>query len=133
MALSIRWYRLSNCPVGPRRPWRGNSVRYQPVRIVRILRLISFAYFALVFLTACVARGADEQPRRILLLEGLTATQPAGVRTLEAFKNRLKERGVENIEMFIEFLELGRFPGQAQETRTARFLAKNIPKIRQTC
>ncbi len=83
---------------------------------------ISFAYFAVVLLTAWWPAGADERPRRILLLEGLTVTQPAGVRTLEAFKNRLKERGVENIEMFIEFLELGRFPGQAHETRTAQFL-----------
>ncbi|MBT1514451.1 PAS domain-containing protein [Bradyrhizobium sp. SRL28] len=56
------------------------------------------------------------------MLEGLTATQPAGVRTLEAFKSRLKERGVQNIEIFIEFLELGRFPGQAHETRTAHYL-----------
>ena len=84
--------------------------------------LISFVYFTLVFLTACRPAVADQRPRRIVLLEGLTATQPAGVQTLEAFKNRLKERGVENIEMFIEFLELGRFPGQAHETRTAHFL-----------
>ena len=86
--------------------------------------LISFVYSALVLLTACSHAVADQRPRRILLLEGLTATQPAGVRTLEAFKNRLRERGVENIEMFIEFLELGRFPGPAHETRTAHFLAE---------
>ena len=97
-------------------------MRYQPVRVVRICALISFVYSALVFLIACWPAVADQRPRRIVLLEGLTATQPAGVRTLEAFKNRLKERGVENIEMFIEFLELGRFPGQAHETRTAHFL-----------
>lgn len=83
---------------------------------------ITFVYSALVLLTAWWPAGAGEQPRRILLLEGLTVTQPAGVRTLEAFKNRLKERGVENIDTFIEFLELGRFPGQAHKTRTARFL-----------
>ena len=93
-------------PIGPRRAH---------------IALISFAYSALVLLTACWPAVANQRPRRILLLEGLTATQPAGVRTLEAFKNRLKERGVENIEMFIEFLELGRFPGQAHETRTAQF------------
>ena len=72
------------------------------------IALISFLS-ALVFLTASWPAGANEQPRRILLLEGLTATQPAGVRTLEAFKNRLKERGAENIEMFIEFLKLEDF------------------------
>jgi PAS domain S-box-containing protein len=96
-------------PTGPRR-----------AHIARI----NFVCSALIFLTAWWPAGADEQPRRILLLEGLTVTQPAGVRTLEAFKNRLKERGVENIEMFIEFLELGRFPGEAHKTRTARFLAE---------
>ncbi len=85
---------------------------------------VSFVCSALVFLTTLWPAAADEQPRRILLLEGLTVTQPAGVRTLEAFKNRLKEKGVENIETFIEFLELGRFPGQAHETLTARFLAE---------
>ena len=95
-------------PAGPRRAHRA------PIRFLS----------ALVLLTVSWPGGANEQPRRILLLEGLTATQPAGVRTLEAFKNRLKERGAENIEIFIEFLELGRFPGQAHETRTARFLGE---------
>src|SRR5262249_42885972 len=88
--------------------------------------LIAYFICALVLQLALWPAAADEKPRRIFLLEGLTSTQPAGMRTLEAFKGRLKEKGTENIEIFIEFLELGRFPGAAHEARTARFLSEKF-------
>jgi signal transduction histidine kinase len=80
----------------------------------------------LVFPLAARPAAAADVPRRILLLEGLTPTQPAGVRTYEAFKKRLDERGVKNVEVFIEFLELGRFPGPAHEASIARFLGERF-------
>jgi C4-dicarboxylate-specific signal transduction histidine kinase len=60
------------------------------------------------------------------LLEGLTPTQPAGLETLQAFKQRLDERSSEKFEVFIDFLELGRFPGSAHEARTARYLSEKF-------
>jgi signal transduction histidine kinase len=86
------------------------------------------ACFSVILAFTLVARSADaaDQPRRILLLEGLTATQPAGVQTFEAFKRRLAERGVENVEVFIDFLDRGRFPGRDQDARTGRFLAEKF-------
>ena len=41
-------------------------------------------------ISTCVS-SAQERRRRILLLEGQSATQPGGVRTFEAFRTRLKE------------------------------------------
>ena len=71
--------------------------------------------------------AAAEAAQRIFLIEGLTATQPAGLRTLEAFKSRLREKGGnKNIEVFIEFLELGRFPGDAHRARMARHLSETF-------
>jgi PAS domain S-box-containing protein len=87
--------------------------------------------FALGF--ACVTAQADEPPRRIYLLEGLAAAQPAGVSTRAAFEQRLKERSSEHFEIFTDFLELGRFPGAAHEARMVRLLsgkyAQNPPAL----
>src|SRR5262249_50273137 len=86
------------------------------------------AYFmcVLVFQTVAWSAAANETSRRIFLLEGLTPTQPAGMQTLEAFKDRLKERGAQNIEIFVDFLELGRFPGPEHEAQMARFLSEKF-------
>src|SRR5882672_12872312 len=43
---------------------------------------------------------AGEGPRRIFLLEGLTASEPSVQRTVEAFTQRLKERSSEDIEVY---------------------------------
>jgi signal transduction histidine kinase/ABC-type uncharacterized transport system substrate-binding protein len=66
---------------------------------------------------------ASESPRRILLLEGLTPTQPAVVQTVEGFERRLKERNAGNLEVLTEFLDLGRFRGPDSEDRLVRFLS----------
>jgi PAS domain S-box-containing protein len=79
---------------------------------------------ALLFPIVAEPAAAQNAPQRIFLLEGLTATQPAGLRTLEAFQNQLKEKGGRNIEVFIDFLELGRFPGEAHRKRTAQYLSE---------
>jgi C4-dicarboxylate-specific signal transduction histidine kinase len=80
----------------------------------------------LALIIVAVTAAADEKPRRVLLLEGLTATQPAGLRTLEAFRKRLDEKGAKNVELFIDFLELGRFPGEAHEIQMAHYLAEKF-------
>src|SRR5262252_9026379 len=63
------------------------------------------------------------QERRIYFLESLSPTQPAAIRTIEGFKKRLSEKTTEHFEIFIDYMELGRFPGQAHLDRTVRFLA----------
>ena len=45
------------------------------------------------------------------------------MRTIEAFEKRLAEKTTERFEIFIDYLDLGRFPGAAHSERTARFLA----------
>src|SRR5262252_4720566 len=68
------------------------------------------------------AAGSVEQ-RRIYFLETLSPTQPAAIRTIEGFKKRLNEKTTESFEIFIDYMELGRFPGQAHLDRTTQFLA----------
>src|SRR6185436_15877259 len=76
----------------------------------------------LALFIAFPARAA-ENPRRIYLLQGLTATQPAADVTVEAFRARLKEVSSEDIEVFTDFLDIGRFPGPEHEKRLIPFLS----------
>jgi C4-dicarboxylate-specific signal transduction histidine kinase len=84
--------------------------------------------YLLILASALLAWGtsgllaAGEPPRRILLLEGQAARQPGGVKTFEAFRHRLKERSVNNIEIYFDHLDLARFPGPAHAEHTARYL-----------
>jgi C4-dicarboxylate-specific signal transduction histidine kinase len=66
---------------------------------------------------------ADGERRRIYFLESLRPTQPAAIRTIEAFEKRLAEKTTEHFEIFIDYLEVGRFPSEANAERSARFLA----------
>jgi len=84
-------------------------------RCIQVLVLI-FA-FSIAF-PAIAAEG----PRRIYLLQGLTATQPGADVTVEAFKARLKEASSETIDVFTDFLDIGRFPGPEHEKRLVPFL-----------
>jgi PAS domain S-box-containing protein len=71
---------------------------------------------------ACSPATGAEQRRRIYFLESLAPTQPAATRTIEAFQRRLAEKTGENFEIFIDYMELERFPGQAHIDRTVRYL-----------
>src|SRR5262245_38940719 len=77
----------------------------------------------ILFCIASWPAGGNEQRRRIYFLESLTPTQFAAVRTIEAFRKRLSEKTSENFEIFVDYMELGRFPGQAHIDRMVRFLA----------
>src|SRR5215471_4120513 len=81
-----------------------------------------------VFIGAAPARAA-ETPHRVLLLEGLTDTQPSVRRTLEAFTQRLKQKSSEHIEVFSDFLDLGRFSSPAQEARLISFLNAKFDQL----
>jgi C4-dicarboxylate-specific signal transduction histidine kinase len=73
---------------------------------------------------------AGQRPHRILLLEGLTPTQPAVIQTLQGFKRRLQQKGAGNIEVAVEFLDLGRFHGLDDENRLVRFLSERLVQER---
>jgi hypothetical protein len=63
-----------------------------------------------------------DQRRRIYFLESLSPATPAAVRTIDAFKQRLSEKTGENFDIFVDYMELVRFPGQAHADRTAQYL-----------
>jgi signal transduction histidine kinase len=74
-----------------------------------------------------------EQARRIYLFEGLAPWQPGGTASLEAFRQRLKQKSPVQHELYLDHLDLGRFPGKAHEERLVRFLgekfAQNPPHL----
>jgi signal transduction histidine kinase len=80
----------------------------------------------LVLSVAATAVRAAESPRRVYLLQGLTATQPGAEVTVAAFKGRLKEISTEEIEVFTDFLDIGRFPGPEHERRLIPFLGGKL-------
>jgi signal transduction histidine kinase len=85
------------------------------------MRLRCFVFSALL----CVASQSAnaEQRRRIYFLESLSPATPAAVRTIEAFKQRLSEKTSESFDIFIDYMELVRFPTQSHTDRTAQYLA----------
>jgi PAS domain S-box-containing protein len=78
---------------------------------------------AILLCLAAWPAQADGERRRIYFLESLRPTQLAAIRTIEAFEKRLAEKTTERFEIFIDYLELGRFPSEAHAERSARFLA----------
>jgi signal transduction histidine kinase len=73
---------------------------------------------------------AGEGPRRVFLLEGLSATEVWVQGTVEAFTQRLKERSSEDVEVYSDFLDLGRFRGPANEDQLVRYLAGKFAQVR---
>jgi PAS domain S-box-containing protein len=92
----------------------------------RARRIVSARLAALVLaILYCAAWSpatGEEQRRRIYFLESLSPTQPAAIRTIEAFRRRLGEKTTESFDIFIDYMELERFPGQAHIDRTVRYL-----------
>ncbi len=92
-------------------------------RIARCVRTLLLIVAALVVVSPA---NAAEGSRRIYLLQGLTATQPNADVTVAAFKARLQLQSSETIEVFTDFLDIGRFPGPEHEKRLVPFLAGKI-------
>lgn len=70
------------------------------------------------------AVAPGDHRRRIYFLESLAPTQFAAIRTIDAFQKRMAERTSETFDIFIDYMELERFPGQAHIASTARYLAE---------
>src|SRR6185436_2116929 len=69
-----------------------------------------------------VAR-AQEKPRRILMLHSFNTFLPSITTAADTARKRMSERSREPIELYSEFLDLGRFAGEAHETLMTRYLA----------
>jgi hypothetical protein len=79
--------------------------------------------FVILVCTASWPAAGNDQRRRIYFLESLAPTQTAAVRTIAAFRKRLSEKTSENFEIFIDYMDLERFPSEAHIDRIVRFLA----------
>jgi len=73
--------------------------------------------------------GAQEPPRRVLLLYPFDNTQPATVNAGAAIGKRLLERSPSKIDVIAEFLDLARFPSEADELRVARYLTDKYASV----
>ena len=78
---------------------------------------------------SCQADAADQR-RRIYFLESLSPALPAAVRTIDAFKKRLSETTSEQFEIFVDYMELVRLPGQAHIDRTVQYLSGKYAEAR---
>ena len=84
--------------------------------------------FALCFLASPVL--ARESPRRVFLLEGMSAADASVQGTADAIRTRLRERSSEDIEVYSDFLDLGRFQGAASESHLVEFLKARFAEVR---
>jgi hypothetical protein len=91
-------------------------------RVVFTARFACVVFVMLSYIASAAAIG-DAQRRRIYFLESLASTQPAAIRTIAAFETRLSEKTSEKFDIFIDYMELGRFPSETHIDRTVRFLA----------
>src|SRR4051794_39226172 len=117
----------------------GSDVRQQPAllpspRASDHARRASFMFACMLMVAAFSPPAANaQQAKRIYLFEGLAAWQPGGAAALDAFRQRLKESSGVDHEFYLDFFDLGRFPGQAHEERLVRFLrekfAQNPPDL----
>src|SRR6187551_3319423 len=77
----------------------------------------------LLLCVICQSASAADQRKRIYFLEPLSPTQPAAVLFIDAFRKRLSEKTSENFDIFIDYMDVLRIPGQAHIDRTVEFLS----------
>jgi hypothetical protein len=99
----------------------ASAQRRRVFRPVRALFLVlAFGAFA----AAGHGRAADQvTPRRVLMLYPYNNLYPVSVTTGEAARKRMTEQSREPLELYSDFLDLGRFSGPDYERRTAQYLS----------
>jgi signal transduction histidine kinase len=109
-----------------KRHWSGEAV--QVSFVFRIL-VIGFA----VLMVEVRPVDAQEPTRRVLLLYPYDNVNPATVTAGTAIRKRLSEQSVLKIDIHSDFLDLTRFPAEADQLRSAHYLAEkyaaNPPEI----
>ena len=80
----------------------------------------------MAFTVLCCAesRAANDHRRRIYFLESLAPTQFAAIRTIDAFQKRMSEKTSESFDIFIDYMDLERFPSQAHIDSTVGYLSQ---------
>jgi signal transduction histidine kinase len=76
-----------------------------------------------IILLCMIGEANAEQRRRIYFLESLSPGLPAAARTIDAFKRRLTEKTSEQFDIFVDYMELVRLPGQTHIDRTVQYLS----------
>src|SRR5262249_47869776 len=116
---------MLECPGAMDRHRQGMATHHHP-RSPSTSRIVPARLGALVlailYCSAWSPARGEEQRRKIYFLESLAPTQPAAIRTIEAFRRRLGEKTTESFDIFIDYMELERFPGQAHIDATVRYL-----------
>jgi hypothetical protein len=116
----VRW--LARAAAFARVPLaRPALILKQTIRSMRVTLIASAVLLSLGALSGDVARAQDKV-RRVLMLYPYNNLFPLSVITGEAARKRLTDRSREPLELYADFLDLGRFSGEAYETRTARYL-----------
>jgi signal transduction histidine kinase len=75
----------------------------------------------------CVSQAVaatDGHRRRIYFLEALSPAAQANVSTIQGFRQRLQERTSEEFDIFVDYMELVRIPGQAHLDSTVNYLSQ---------
>ncbi len=96
-------------------------------QILVLLRSLIIGVVALVLNNWSV--NAQGPPRRVLLLYPFDNAQPATVNAGAAVRKRLLDRSPSQIDISTEFLDLARFPSEADELRLARYLAEKHSRL----
>src|SRR3954471_21013439 len=91
------------------------------------LVVLLFKWFAVCVIALLIDSGpvnAQDYPRRVLLLYPFDNAHPATVNAGTTLRKRLIERSSSKIDIAVEFLDLARFPSEADEARAARYVAE---------
>lgn len=114
-------------------PWTPFTDAVSERRIARILvpsattattgaikSLLGFLLAASICLDAHGAAGR----RRIYILESQSPWLPATVQAIDGFTRRIRDRAAEPCDIFVDYLELSRLPGQRHLDTTVRYLSE---------
>jgi signal transduction histidine kinase len=74
--------------------------------------------------------AAHDGPRRVLMLYPYNNLYPVSVITGDAARKRMTEQSREPLELYSDFLDLGRFSGPAHESRMAQYLSDKYKERR---
>jgi signal transduction histidine kinase len=103
----------------------------EAVRVSFVFRVLVIGFT--VLMVEVLPLDAQESARRILLLYPYDDVSPATLTAGTAIRKRLAEDPSFKIDVHSDFLDLGRFPSEAEQLRSARYLAEkyagNLPEI----
>src|SRR5262245_55732793 len=90
---------------------------------------------ALLVLTLALSMAGSpvfgaEGPRRVVLLTGLNPLQSEAFHVAEAFKQRLRERSRQDIEVILDSLDFDVFADNSHEEGLARYLSERYARAR---